>query len=104
MNSLELKVPTIDPFEYMMMRLADMINVNEKVKRLVIDILNDIVIKEIPTGKNPMAVAASLLYICCKKSEHHTTQHNIGKAAGITEVTLRNRFTELEKKKVLYFN
>ena len=24
MNSLDLKVPTIDPFEYMMMRLADM--------------------------------------------------------------------------------
>jgi transcription initiation factor TFIIB len=35
MNSLDLKVPTIDPFEYMM-RLADMINVSEKVKRLAI--------------------------------------------------------------------
>ena len=104
MNSPDLKVPTIDPFEYMMMRLADMINVSEKVKRLAIYILNDIVIKEIPAGINPMAVVTSILYICCKKSEHHPTQHNITKAAGITEVTLRNRFTELEKKKVLYFN
>ncbi|MGC2383138.1 MAG: hypothetical protein WA631_08545 [Nitrososphaeraceae archaeon] len=96
MNSLDLKVPTIDPFEYMM-RLSDMINVNEKVKRLAIDISNDIVIKEIPTGINPMAVATSVLYIYCKKSGHHATQHNIGKAAGVTKVTLRNRFTELEK-------
>ncbi|MFZ0328926.1 MAG: hypothetical protein WAL66_16655 [Nitrososphaeraceae archaeon] len=96
MNSLDLKVPTIDPFEYMM-RLSDMINVNEKVKRLAIYILNDIVIKEIPAGINPMAVVTSILYICCKKSEHHTTQHNIGKATGVTKVTLRNRFTELEK-------
>ena len=97
MNSLDLKVPTIDPFEYMMMRLADMINVNEKVKRLVIDISNDIVIKEIPTGINPMPVVTSVLYIYCKKSGHHATQHNIGKATGVTKVTLRNRFTELEK-------
>ena len=79
MNSLDLKVPTIDPFEYMM-RLSDMINVNEKVKRLAIDILNDIIIKKIPAGINPMAVATSVLYIYCKKPGHHTTQRNIAKA------------------------
>ena len=83
-----------------------MINVNEKVKRLVIDILNDIVIKEIPTGKNPMAVSLEHRYfISAVKSPNIILPNTISvKAAGITEVTLRNRFTELEKKKVLYFN
>ena len=74
---------------------------------LAINILNDIVIKEIPAGKNPMAVAASVLYICCKKFGHPATQHTIAKAdgiSGISEVTLRNGLTEFERKKVAYFN
>ena len=100
-SSLERKVPTTDPFEYTM-RLANMINDSEKVKRLAMNILNDIVVKEIPGGKILMAVATSVICICGKKSGHHT-QHNFAKAAGITEITLRNRFMELEKK-VLYFN
>ena len=33
------------------MRLANMINDSEKVKRLAMNILNDIVVKEIPGGK-----------------------------------------------------
>ena len=49
-SSLERKVPTTDPFEYTM-RLANMINDSEKVKRLAMNILNDIVVKEIPGGK-----------------------------------------------------
>ena len=49
-----------------------------------------------------MAVATSVICICDKKSGHHT-QHNFAKSSGITEITLRNRFMELEKK-VLYFN
>ena len=60
--------------------------------------MNEIVNEEISTGKNPMAVAASILYISCKKTGYHTSQHSIAKAAGITEVTLRNRFKDLKRR------
>ena len=104
-SSLERKVPTTNPFEYTM-RLANMINDSEKVKRLAMNILNDIVVKENTWRKNPRKgdtrhfVATSVICICGKKSGHHT-QHNFAKADGITEITLRNRFMELDKK-VLY--
>jgi transcription initiation factor TFIIB len=55
-----LPLPAID-------RLADMINVNERAKRLAAIMMNEIINEDISAGKSPMAVAASILYICCKK-------------------------------------
>ncbi|MGA9149823.1 MAG: transcription initiation factor IIB family protein [Candidatus Nitrosopolaris sp.] len=96
MNKLHLNFPAIDPSKCVM-RLADMINANERAKRLAAIMMNEIVNEEKSAGKNPMAVAASILYICCKKTGYHTSQSTIAKAAGITEVTLRNRFRELRR-------
>jgi transcription initiation factor TFIIB len=97
MNKLYVKLPAIDPFKCLV-RLADMVNANEKAKRLAALMMNEIVKRELSAGKNPMAVAASILYISCKKTGYRASQHSIAKAAGITEVTLRNRFKELKKR------
>jgi hypothetical protein len=40
----------------MTLDLADMINVNEKAKRLAALMMNEIVKRELSVGKNPMAV------------------------------------------------
>jgi transcription initiation factor TFIIB len=97
MNKLYLKLPAVD-LSKCMIRLADMINANERAKRLAAIMMNEIVNEEMSAGKSPMAVAASILYVCCKKTGYHTSQRNIAKAAGITEVTLRNRFRELKRR------
>jgi transcription initiation factor TFIIB len=97
MNKLYLKLPAVD-LSKCMIRLADMINANERAKRLAAIMMNEIINEEISAGKSPMAVAASILYICCKKTGYHTSQRNIARAAGITEVTLRNRFRELKRR------
>jgi transcription initiation factor TFIIB len=96
MNKLHLNLPAIDPAKCVM-RLADMSNASERAKRLAAIMMTEIVNEEKSAGKSPMAVAASILYICCKKTGYHTSQSTIAKAAGITEVTLRNRFRELRR-------
>jgi transcription initiation factor TFIIB len=96
MNKLYLNLPTIDPSKCIV-KLADMINANEKAKRLASVMMNEIVNKGISAGKNPMSIAGSILYICCRRAGCRTTQHSIAKAAGITDVTLRNRFRELRR-------
>jgi transcription initiation factor TFIIB len=100
MDKLHLNLPTIDPSKCVI-RLAEMINANEKAKHLAAVIINEIVKQEISAGKNPMAVAAAVFYISCKKTGCRTSQHSIAKAAGITDVTLRNRFREL--KRVMHY-
>lgn len=96
MNKLHLNLPAVDPSKCVI-RLADMINATERAKRFAAIMMTEIVNEEISAGKSPTAVAASILYICCKKTGYHTSQSTIAKAAGITEVTLRNRFMELRR-------
>jgi len=43
-------------------------------------------------------LAAAALYIACRKTGEKRTQKEIAEEAGVTEVTIRNRYGELVKK------
>ena len=45
-----------------------------------------------------MGVAATVLYISCIKTGENVSQKDISNAAGITDVTLRNRFRDLKNQ------
>ncbi|MGB8036174.1 MAG: hypothetical protein WCF03_20355 [Nitrososphaeraceae archaeon] len=45
-----------------------------------------------------MGLAATVLYLSSLKTGENITQHDISNAAGITEVTLRNRVKDLKNK------
>jgi transcription initiation factor TFIIB len=46
-------------------------------------------------GKNRMGLAASTIYLCCVGNGENKTQKDIAPASGISHVTVRNRFREL---------
>ena len=48
-------------------------------------------------GKGPMGLAAAALYIACLENGEKHTQKMFAGAAGVTEVTTRNLYKELEK-------
>jgi transcription initiation factor TFIIB len=58
----------------------------------------DLIDKEISAGKSPMGLAATVLYISCIRNDENTTQKSIAEAAGITEVTIRNRIKDLRTR------
>ena len=92
---LDLKVPIVDPMKYIV-KVANKANLSEKTKRQAAEIMNNIITKrEISTGKNPMGLAASVLYMSSLKTGENITQSNLSNAAGVTEVTLRNRYKDL---------
>jgi len=49
-------------------------------------------------GKNPMGLAAAILYLSCLKTGEKIRLNDIAQAAGVTELTLRNRFKDLKSK------
>ncbi|PWU79427.1 MAG: hypothetical protein DLM72_17355 [Candidatus Nitrosopolaris wilkensis] len=53
--------------------------------------------KEVPAGKDPMGIAATVLYIACLNTGEKRTQTDIAQAAGITEMTLRNRYKHIKQ-------
>jgi transcription initiation factor TFIIB len=59
--------------------------------------MDEVINKNINAGKEPMGLAATVLYASSIKSDEKISQKNIAAASGVTEVTIRNRFKELKK-------
>jgi transcription initiation factor TFIIB len=51
--------------------------------------------KKIIAGKDPQGMAAAAIYIACVIEGEKKTQKEIAEAAGVTEVTVRNRYKGL---------
>lgn len=95
-NELELKIPIVNSITCMS-KIANQLGLSEKVKRDSLTILKDASDRRITAGKDPMGIAASALYISCMKYNVDTSQKDIAQAAGITEVTIRNRYKDLKR-------
>jgi transcription initiation factor TFIIB len=93
---LDYKVPVSDPMKCIA-RVANNANLSEKTKHQALYIMNEIKEKEISVGKDPMALAATVLYASCLKTGENKSQKDIAKTAGVTDVTLRNQFKDLKK-------
>ena len=94
---LNLKVPNADPIKCIV-KVANRANLTENTKREAIAIMKDVAKKEISAGKDPMGLAATVLYLSCLRTGEETTQTQIAQASGVTEVTVRNRLKELKRK------
>jgi transcription initiation factor TFIIB len=94
---LGLKVPMVDPMKCIA-KVANKAGLKEKTKRQAIDTMYEISKRGITAGKDPMGLAASVLYLSSFDVGERVTQSQIADAAGVTEVTLRNRFKDLKGK------
>jgi transcription initiation factor TFIIB len=87
---LDIKIPNVDPNKCII-KVSNKIHLEEKTKRKAIEIMSQLISMEVTAGKDPMGMAAAVLYISCMSFGEKRTQSDIAKAAGITEMTLRNR-------------
>ena len=96
---LDYNVPNPDPVKCIA-KVANKSNITEKTKRHALDIMKEVTENEISAGKDPMGLAATVLYMSCTKTGENITQKEICSAAGVTEVTLRNRFKDLKNHRI----
>jgi transcription initiation factor TFIIB len=94
---LNLKIPIVNPMKCIA-RVANKANLSEKTKRQAAEIMNNITKRELSAGKDPMGLAASVLYLASLNTGENITQTDIADAARVTEVTIRNRVKELKKQ------
>ena len=94
---LDLKIPVVNPTKYIA-RVANRASLSEKTKRQAEEIMNNVTKREISTGKDPMGLAAAVLYLASLNTGENITQANIADAAGVTEVTIRNRVKDLKRQ------
>jgi transcription initiation factor TFIIB len=96
-TELDLKVPIVDAVKCIA-KVANKAGLKEKTKRQAIDTMYKISKRGITAGKDPMGLAASVLYLSSFDGGERVTQSHIAEAAGVTEVTLRNRFKDLRSR------
>jgi transcription initiation factor TFIIB len=94
---LDLKIPMVDPMKCIA-KVANKANLSERTKRQAITIMNKITKSGVSAGKDPMGLAASVLYLSCLNTGESISQMNIADASGVTEVTIRNRFKDLKSQ------
>ncbi len=102
-NELDLRMPVVNSI-FCMSKIASKVGLNEKVKRYALEILKDANDMKMTSGKDPMGIAASALYISCMKYNADVSQKEIALAAGVTEVTIRNRYKDLRKSLNIQFS
>jgi transcription initiation factor TFIIB len=94
---LDLKLPMIDTTKCIA-RVANKVNISEKTKHQAINLMNDVVNSGLSAGKDPMGLAATVVYGSCVRTGEQKNQIEIANAADITEVTIRNRFKDLKSR------
>ncbi|MCS6768569.1 MAG: transcription initiation factor IIB [Candidatus Nitrosocaldus sp.] len=94
-RELDLQMPVVDPIKCVS-RIASKAGLTEKTKRTAIEILKRAEEAKISAGKDPMGLAAAALYVACVMHGENKTQKDVAEAAGVTEVTIRNRYKGLK--------
>ena len=89
--------PVVDPMKCIV-RVANAVQMSERTTRRAFSMMSELLKKKTLTaGKDPMGLAASILYIASKETGETKNQMSMASAAGVTEVTIRNRIRALVK-------
>jgi transcription initiation factor TFIIB len=96
-RNMDLRQPAFDSSEFIT-RISNAVGISEKTRRIALNLLSRAAEKEIPAGKNPMGLAASVLYLSCRINDERIKQSELARAAGITAVSIRNRIIDLRRE------
>jgi transcription initiation factor TFIIB len=96
LRELNLRMP-IPKAQFRVPKIAAKVKVGEKTQQTAVDILRRAEELKATAGKDPMGLGAAALYIACVMNSEKRTQKMIADAAGVTEVTIRNRYKGLKE-------
>lgn len=95
-RELMLKIPIVDAAEHAQ-RIAFMLGLSGATVKTAIEIIQKARELGVTAGRDPAGVAAAAVYIAALLNDERRTQKEVAMAAGVTEVTVRNRYKELMK-------
>lgn len=96
-RELGLTLMPTSPIDYVP-RFASGLNLKGDVQSKAVEILRQAGEKELTSGRGPTGVAAAAIYIASLLSGERRTQREVADVAGVTEVTIRNRYKELAEE------
>ncbi|MFH0973838.1 MAG: transcription initiation factor IIB [Candidatus Micrarchaeota archaeon] len=95
-QELGLKIPLTSP-QFYVTRFVTALRLSGETQKKAQEILDRAMEKGLVSGRGPMGVAAAAVYIASVLTGERRTQKEVADVAGVTEVTIRNRYRELKK-------
>jgi len=93
-RKLGVKVTPSSPKDYIS-RFGSVLHLSPKTQHDALKILKKAEISELTSGRGPAGIAAAALYVAALLNNEKKTQREVADVAGITEVTIRNRYKEI---------
>jgi len=100
-RELDIRMPVPDPRIYLP-KIVEMLNAPGKIQTVAEKFLGAAKKYRISAGKSPQGIAAAALYLACVSTGERKTQDEVAEAAGVTAVTVRNRYKELLENPHIY--
>ncbi|HXQ91999.1 MAG TPA: TFIIB-type zinc ribbon-containing protein [Nitrososphaerales archaeon] len=96
LKEMDLRMPVRNPAKYIS-RIGSKAGASERTQRRALEILRKAQETGGSAGKDPMGLAAAALYVASVMENEAKTQKDYAQAAGVTEVTIRNRYKTLKE-------
>lgn len=93
-RELGLSILPSNPADYIA-RFASSLKLNAEAQSKAVEILDMAQRAELTSGRGPTGIAAAALYVSALLHGEKRTQREVADVAGVTEVTIRNRYKEL---------
>ena len=96
-RELGIRILPSNPVDYLP-RFASALKLSPETQSKAVEILEEAQEKELTSGRGPTGIAAASLYVAALINNEKRTQREVADIAGVTEVTIRNRYKELLKE------
>jgi transcription initiation factor TFIIB len=96
-HELNLKIPLTDPISYVP-RYINALKLSGEAQEKAVQLLRNAMKKGLVSGRSPTGVSAAAVYIAGALAGERRTQKEVADVAGVTEVTIRNRYRELKEQ------
>lgn len=93
-RELGITILPSNPADYIA-RFASALSLTAETQSRAIEILESAQKEELTSGRGPTGIAAAALYVSALIHGEKRTQREVADVAGVTEVTIRNRYKEL---------
>ena len=96
-RELQINILPSNPADYIA-RFASALKLSAETQSKAIEIIEQAQKAELTSGRGPTGIAAAGLYVAALINGEKKTQREVADVAGVTEVTIRNRYKELLDK------
>ncbi|OUJ19201.1 Transcription initiation factor TFIIB family [Methanonatronarchaeum thermophilum] len=96
-DELDINLKPASPVDYVP-RFVSELGLGKEVENRIVEVIELASERSLLSGRSPVSIAAAATYLVAKIMDKKVTQSSISEVSGVSEVTIRNRYQEIEEE------